>query len=159
MIGVALAFLGCWSILAGAPGTAIGRALHRLLVAAPAARLCALRRADVALAIVVIVSVIAMTTLDGTDPLRMAMAGLPDVAIWLTTMEVSVYLDLLVAVVVGLSGLRGRGGLRALKGTIVLRRAGGARARTARTRRPSRPAPANDDDGPAARPHLRRVYG
>ncbi|MEH3158010.1 MAG: hypothetical protein PGN08_03235 [Sphingomonas taxi] len=150
MAFVTVTFLACWLAMTIAPATPIAAALRRWLVAAPARRLARIGRGDVVIAIVLVAAIVAMTCLEDGDPLRMAVMGLPDTALWLTTVELSAVVDLAIAVGVALAGWRG-GGTRAFATTLGsrLRRRTAARAR--RIRRVRRPTAANDDDGPADR--------
>jgi hypothetical protein len=149
---ITLTFLACWLSIVAAPGTPIAAALRRWLVDAPACRLSATGRAEAVIATVLVAAILAMTLLDDGDPLRMAVMGVPDAALWITSFELTAIVDVIVAVGVAFAGWRG-GGMRIVSTAVVrhFRHRNASRARrvhrTARTR-----AAANDEDAAAAHP-------
>ena len=147
---ITLTFLACWLAILAAPATPIAAALRRWLVDAPARRLSAASRADAVIATVVFAAIVAMTCLDDGDPLRMAVMGVPDAALWLTSFELTTIVDVIVAVGVAIAGWRG-GGMRSLSTAIItgVQRHTAGRAR--RTQRTIRNRASANDDEPAGR--------
>jgi len=136
-------FLAAWAILLLAPETPISRAIHRALVVWPAEKLSRVRGGHVLL-FALLASVAAVVWwLLADDGLQMLRMGAPEIAAFVTSIEVSAYLDVLAAVIVSASTLR----LQALRGIVVrgwmrLR----PRARAPRSRRQRAERPANDDE-------------
>lgn len=126
----------CWLTILLAPGTATGRFLRVLLVAAPAARLSRITRGDVASAILLAAGILVIAFVGEGDKARMVMFAVPDVAIWVTTFELSAVVDLFVVLGVAIANLRGVG----MRVRATLRR-----PRDRSTRR-MRPASSNDDE-------------
>ncbi len=136
-------FLGVMMLLAS--DTALGRSLRYWLVARPAARLT-----EVTAGRMIVVAACAtigglVLWFGGQDGARMLGLGLPDFATAISALEVSAYLDVLVAVVATASLVRLRGG-----GAIVIsliRRLTGRENRTRSSRRrPVDRDAANDDE-------------
>lgn len=141
MTVIVLTWLACWLVMAIAPGVPASRALHRWLVEAPAARLLALSRGDVAVMIILAMAAAIMLTVGETDGVRLVTFALPDLTMWLTSLELSALFDVAVALVTAVSAVRGSG-LAGRIGTARLPRAG----RHGRSRRPRRLLASNDDD-------------
>lgn len=139
-----LTLLAAWLIIATAPNTSIGRALRGWLIVVPARWLNALRRGHVALAVMLVVTGIVMFWLGGGDGLSVAGFAVPDVAAWVATFEITVYLDLAIVAVTTWSTLPTRALRDRLRFTSTRRhcRPGGRRTRKRRTL----PASADNDD-------------
>lgn len=148
MTAVVVTFLACWLVLAMAPHTTIGRVLHRLLVERPASRLSRLSRGDAATGLLLLSAIGMIAFVGEGDAIRMLMFAAPDVALWITTFEVTAYIDVVMALVLAASNLR----IRASIGQVlagVLRN--GKPRNTDRDRRSrgagGRAASNDDDDG------------
>jgi hypothetical protein len=136
MLACLFTTIACWLVMIAAPETAIGKAMRRMLIDRPAARLTRFSRGDAAV----------MVTLVGEgDGVRLLTLAAPDVAIWITTFEVSAYLDIVMALAATVSSLRVRGVLARYLGVLGRRPAAKARKRATRSRK-ARPAAADNDD-------------
>jgi len=143
MAAIGLTFLACWLLMLAAPTIPLSRSLRVLLVEAPVRRLT---RADVAVGLVLIAAACVMMFADDGDKVRAAMMGAPDIAIWLTSFEVSAYLDVAIGLIGAASGLRIRGLSARLAAVLRRGRPVGANRRAIRVRKPDAPGGANDDD-------------
>lgn len=143
---LAFTALALWLILVIAPDTAIGRTLQRWLVAAPARRLSRVGRGHVVLAVLLVAAVGAVIWIMEQDGILLMSMAAPEVAAFLTTFEISAYLDVIAALAMAASAMRLRAvGLRLRH--IVTRQARMA-PRSARARKAPRPVrrdAANDD--------------
>lgn len=148
---ITLTFLACWLTISVAPATPIAMTLRRWMVDAPGRRLSAAGRAEAVIATVLVAAILAMTLLDDGDPLRMAVMGVPDAALWLTSFELTAVVDVVVALGVAIAGWRG-GGMRVVSTAIARRIKRRSISRARRERRTVRTrAAANDDDSEAPR--------
>lgn len=142
--------LALWSALTIARGTPIGRLLHRVMVEIPAAVISSTTRGHMLLAAGVFLFICIVVWFGEADGLRMLGMAVPDAAAWITTFEVTAYLDVIAALVAVSTATR----LRAIKLQVLTaimprfnRPAGKPRSRSIRQRR--RAKSANDDDGGA----------
>jgi hypothetical protein len=134
-------------IIAAFPDTPIGIALRHALIDRPAARLMRATRGDAAVMVLLMMTAAMVTLVGEGDGIGMLAMGAPDVAVWITTFEVSAYVDILIALGAAASGLRLRGAVARYAGIF----ARGGRARTtdrARRSRKMRPSEADNDDEP-----------
>jgi hypothetical protein len=143
MTAIVMTWLACWLAMAIAPDVPVSRALHRWMVLAPAARLLALSRGDVAMMLVLAIAAAIMLTVGKTDSVRLVTFALPDLAMWLTSLELSALFDLAVAVLTAVTAVRGTG----LIGGMIGRRRRPRAARRARQVRSRQSSASNDDDG------------
>jgi hypothetical protein len=145
---ILMTFLAAWAVLRFAPETPAGRMLHRILVAWPAERLSRIRSGHILLAVLLAGVVATAWWLFQGDGIGALGMGAPDIAPFMTSIEVSTYLDMLAALIVSASMLR----MQALRGVVrhVIVRLS-ARRRAPRRRPARRELPANDDEDGAAR--------
>ncbi|WP_159103461.1 hypothetical protein [Asaia prunellae] len=87
--------LTVWALMAVSGETPTGRFLHRLMVVMPAAALNRINRLRMLVAIAVTGLCAALVWYGQGDGIRVAASILPDTVIWLTTFEVSTYLDVM----------------------------------------------------------------
>ena len=106
MLDILVALLLTWGALMLAGDTPAGRALRRMLVDAPAARLSRVTRGHVTLAILVFGGTGLLIAVLGHEAARFLAMGLPEFAGWVTMFEVTAYLDAAVAVVTAVSMTR-----------------------------------------------------
>ncbi|WP_438381745.1 hypothetical protein ABHV46_12535 [Asaia sp. BMEF1] len=92
-------FLTVWAFMAVSRGTPTGCFLHRLMVAMPAAALNGINRLHIVIAVTAIGLCAVLVWYGRGDGIRIAASTLPDAAIWLTTFEVSTYLDVVMMLV------------------------------------------------------------
>lgn len=139
MLIVTLVFVACWLTLGFAPDIPIARALRRALVEMPAARLSRITRGDVAVAIVLAIAAGMIAFVGEGDGIRLLTMAAPDMALWITSFEISTVVDIVVAIALAASHMR--------VGTIIdrIRRRPRHRARRASGRLP-RPASNDDED-------------
>jgi hypothetical protein len=142
--------LASWSALTAARGTPIGLLLHRVMVEMPAAAINVTTRGHMLLAAVVFGLTCIVAWFGEADGLRMLGMAVPDAAAWVTTFEISAYLDVIAALVAASAATR----MRAIKFQVLAavmprfhRPAGKSRARSIRRR--YRAKAANDDEGGA----------
>jgi hypothetical protein len=150
-MAMAVLLLALWATLGLARDTPIARLLHRIMVEQPATALNRVNRGDILLAIVLIGLGSLIAWYGEADGVRMLSMAVPDAAVWLTTFEVSAYLDVLAALAATAALVRLRSArifLMALLAPLMRRPAiGDARPRCSRRRAVI--APANDDGGGA----------
>lgn len=145
MAAIVATWLACWLVMALAPRTPCGRWVCRLLVEAPAARLLAITRGDIAIALIVVFAVVIGTTVGETDAFRLLIFAAPDVALWITSLGLSALIEVAVAVAVAVSHVRVRGIASGTRAKLSLRL-----RRSARARRPGQINVSNDDEDVAA---------
>ena len=148
MLACLFTMAACWAVIAAFPETVIGKGIRHALVERPAARLSRFTRGDAAVIFLLMLATAMVTLIGEGDGIRLLTLAAPDVAIWITTFEVSAYVDILVTLGAAASGLRLREVAARYRAGVVARR-GAARAcrRATRVRR-VRPAKAdNDSDG------------
>jgi hypothetical protein len=154
-----LVFVFClaWVVVVLSPGSAAGKRLHKLLVEAPARRLPDISRRSLAIASLVMFALVAMTGLIRGDELALWGQGYPEAVMWLTSIDITTSLDLIVVAWLLSAQLRLRAigrSVKTLADQIVLRSLGKTPARGAfrEARRSKRKPvqPANDDAEPWA---------
>ena len=152
MLACLFTMIACWVAIAAFPKTPIGIALRHALIDRPAARLLRVTRGDAAVMVLLMLTAAMVTLVGEGDGIGMLAMGAPDVAVWITTFEVSAYVDILIALGAAASGLRLRGAVARYAG--IFARGGRARA-TGRARRSRRvrPSAADNDDEPGLLAH------
>jgi hypothetical protein len=141
-----IVFLMFRGALIVAGSTPVGRLLRRMMVEMPAAAVNSLRRVDVAIAIVIVLLVVLHFSAGDADPVRMAGLFAPELAIWLTSFEISAIVEIAASLASALA-LRRRVSIRSILVTLRLARRPRNRVSRARSvRRQNRAAPANDDE-------------
>ncbi|GBR21804.1 hypothetical protein [Asaia spathodeae] len=90
---VVAVFLTVWALMAASDETPTGRLLHRLMVVMPARMLNRITHLHVLIAVAVIGLGAVFAWYGRGDGIRVAASALPDAVVWLTTFEVSTYLD------------------------------------------------------------------
>jgi len=145
MLACLFTTIACWLVMIAAPETAIGKAMRRMLIDRPAARLTRFSRGDAAVMFLLLMAAAMVTLVGEGDGVRLLTLAAPDVAIWITTFEVSAYLDIVMALAATVSSLRVRGVLARYLGVLGRRPAAKARKRATRSRK-ARPAAADNDD-------------
>lgn len=148
---VTVALLALWAVLMIAGDTPIGRFLHRATVELPATALNRVTPGHVLLAIMLIGFCGLMACYGEADGVRMLSMAVPDIAIWLTTVEVGAHFDAVAALVATSSAMRLKGArdrIAAAITSLIRRRSGNPRPWCNRLRGDI--APANDDEDGAA---------
>lgn len=137
-------FLAAWMVLRLAPETPIGGTLHHALVAWPAERLSRIRPGHILLIVLLAGIVAAALWLFEGDGIPLLSMGAPEIAAFVSSIEVSTYLDIVAALIVSASALR----LQTLRGVVSggIARLRPHRPRTPHTRRERAARPANDDE-------------
>ncbi|MEG8033335.1 hypothetical protein QP179_18060 [Sphingomonas aurantiaca] len=134
-------------VIAAFPDTPIGIALRHALIDRPAARLMRVTRGDAAVMVLLMMTAAMVTLVGEGDGIGMLAMGAPDIAVWITTFEVSAYVDVIIALGAAASGLHLRGAIARYAG--IFARGGRARATDrARRSRKMRPSAADNDDEP-----------
>ncbi|MEG8025597.1 hypothetical protein QP162_16600 [Sphingomonas aurantiaca] len=134
-------------VIAAFPKTPIGIALRHALIDRPVARLMRVTRGDAAVMVLLMLTAAMVTLVGEGDGIGMLAMGAPDIAVWITTFEVSAYVDVIIALGAAASGLRLRGAIARYAG--IFARSGRARATDrARRSRKMRPSEADNDDEP-----------
>ncbi|MEG8048559.1 hypothetical protein QP178_01080 [Sphingomonas aurantiaca] len=134
-------------VIAAFPDTPIGIALRHALIDRPAARLMRVTRGDAAVMVLLMMTAAMVTLVGEGDGIGMLAMGAPDIAVWITTFEVSAYVDVIIALGAAASGLHLRGAIAGYAG--IFARGGRARATDrARRSRKMRPSAADNDDEP-----------
>ena len=146
MLACLFTAIACWLVMVAAPETAIGTAMQRVLVDRPAARLTRFSRGDAAVMFFLMMAAAMVALVGEGDGIRLLTFAAPDVAIWITTFEVSAYLDIVMALAATVSGFRVRGILARCLAVLDRRPAAKARKRAIRSRKPRPNAADNDDD-------------
>ena len=144
----AVVFLAAWAALMVAGGTPIGRLLNRVMVDMPAKALNRLERGHIALAIVVTMLVVLHLNAGDGDPIRMVSLFAPDIALWLTSIEISAIIEASIGLVAALAAVRRMSIAAVLTGfSIRLPRHPKNKVNRARNGpRRDRTLPANDDE-------------
>ena len=145
---VTITLLTLWLTMLIAPDTPVGRYLHRILVVAPAERLGRITRGQILLAIALFaVAGIAMWLTEG-DGLRLLSMAAPDISMWITTFEVTTYIDVAAAALIAASTVRFSAMGSRLRAVLPgkTRRQSRRASRARRVRRPVRPSADNDED-------------
>jgi len=145
---VAIVFLLCWATLIRDARTPITRFLYRLLVDMPAAALNRLEPGHIALAIVVTVLVVAHLNAGDSDPIRMVALFVPEVTVWLASLELGAIVEAVVALAAAAAALR-RVGIAATLTRIFVYLPRHFKNKVNRARkgpRLNRKVPSNDED-------------
>jgi hypothetical protein len=146
LAAIGLTFLAYWLLMLAAPTIPLSRSLRALLVEAPITRVARLSRGDVAVGLILATAACLVVFVGERDGLQVTMMGAPDIAIWLTSFEVSAYLDVAIGLISAASSLRIRGLPARLAAVLRRGRPVGANRRAIRVRKPDAPSGANDDD-------------
>lgn len=137
-----VALLGLWLTLLLAGDTPVGRLLHRLLVAAPAARLARIERgAVITWMLLGTLGLLCFWFLE-EDGLRLFAWAMPEIAGWISMFEISALVDTIVVAAMAASTLR----IGAVRHWIAARLPIGRRAARARRSRPVDRSASNDDE-------------
>lgn len=146
MLACLFTAMACWLVMVAAPQTPIGKAMRRIAIERPAARLSRFTRGDAAVMFLLMMAAGMVTLVGEGDGIRLLTLAAPDVAIWITTFEVSAYLDIVMALAATVSSLRIRGVMGRYLGVFGRHPAAKARQRAIRSRRVRPTAADNDDD-------------
>ena len=147
-IGLCAALL----IIAGCPDTAAGKALHRLLVEAPARQLSRLTRGRLGIALVLVAVSVAVLAFFKDEGAILLAQGLPESMALLASADTAALLDLAAVAVLMGAAARLRDVSAAIRsrlsgaGRILKRAAGAPRHRRAPRRRPAAPKQSDDSD-------------
>ncbi len=147
MLACLFTIIACWVVVVAFPKTPIGIAFRYALIDRPAARLMRVTRGDAAVMVLLMLTAAMVTLVGEGDGIGMLAMGAPDIAVWITTFEVSAYVDVIIALGAAASGLHLRGAIARYAGIF----ARGSRARAtdrARRSRKMRPSEADNDDEP-----------
>ena len=146
MLACLFTAIACWLLMATAPRTSIGKAMRRALIDKPAARLARFTRGDAAVMVLLMLTAAMVTLVGEGDGIRLLTLAAPDVAIWITTFEVSAYVDILMALAAAASSLRVRGFMTRWLGVFTCRPGAKAHKRAVRSRKTRSTNADNDDD-------------
>ncbi|KQO05520.1 hypothetical protein [Sphingomonas sp. Leaf242] len=146
MLACLFTAITCWLVMATAPQTPIGKALRRVLIDKPAARLARLTRGDAAVMFLLMLTAAMVTLVGEGDGIRLLTLAAPDVAIWITTFEVSAYVDILMALAAAASSLRVRTFMTGWISVCTRRPGAKAHKRAIRSRKMRSTDADNDDD-------------
>jgi hypothetical protein len=146
MLACLFTAIACWLLMATAPQTPIGEGLRRLLIDKPAAPLARFTRGDAAVMVLLMLTAAMVTLVGEGDGIRLLTLAAPDVAIWITTFEVSAYVDILMALAAAASSLRVRTFMTRWLGVFTRRPAAKAHKRAIRSRKKRSTNADNDDD-------------
>ncbi len=143
----AMVFLMCWATLMVASDTPIGRFLTRFMVDLPAAAANRLIRGNIVLAMIVFMLVILHLHVGDGDPVRMVSLMAPDVAVWLTSFEISALVEASAAFAAAWTAMR-RGNVSNIFSVLSHRLGQRSTRNNKRARRGQRPSgmPAANDD-------------
>lgn len=101
-----IAFLMLWMAIVAARDTPVGRILYRTMVEMPAAAANRVTRGNLAIAIVVLMLAVLHLSAGDADPIRMVSLFAPELAIWLTSLEISAIIEAVVGFAAIWSALR-----------------------------------------------------
>ncbi|BCA62434.1 hypothetical protein HMP09_1668 [Sphingomonas sp. HMP9] len=146
MLACLFTAIACWLIMLAAPQTPIGRAMRYMLVAEPATRLSRFTRGDAAVIVLLMIAAAMVTLVGEGDGIRVLTLAAPDIAVWITTFEVSAYLDIVLALAAAASSLRVRGAVARYLGVFARRPAAKGHPRATRSRKTRSMVADNDDD-------------
>ena len=146
MLACLFTAITCWLVMATAPQTPIGKALRQALIDRPAARLARCTRGDAAVMFLLMLTAAMVTLVGEGDGIRLLTLAAPDVAIWITTFEVSAYVDILMALAAAASSLRVRTFMTGWISVFTRRPAAKAHKRAIRSRKTRSTNADNDDD-------------
>lgn len=136
-----IALLTLWMALLTAQGTPAGKALHRLMVEAPARRLSRIGRGQILLAILALSIIVTLVWLLENDGRMLVTMGLPEFLGFATAIDLSALLDLTAVAVIAATTIRFRAVGAWVRQRIAPRRPRARRPRVQRLR-----PPANDDE-------------
>lgn len=139
----AIVLLLCWAALLVAGDIPVGRVLRRVMVDIPATAANRLKPAHVALAIVVTVLVVLHVNAGYGDPIRMVALFAPDVALWLSGIELGALIEASIGVFAAVAAL---GSAAKSASSAMPRHPKNMVTRARRGPRRSRILPANDDE-------------
>lgn len=139
-----LGMLGLWALLISARRTPIGATLHRWLVEKPAARLSAIHRQTILVALALISAAFVCWWVIGHEGILVYSMMLPELTALLAMIDLGVMLDVALVVVAGAAS----GSWRAIRALLPQRTAGRS-PRARRTRASRKPAANDDGEGPA----------
>ncbi|MDD1451254.1 hypothetical protein NHF48_010140 [Sphingomonas sp. H160509] len=117
-----------------------------MLIDKPAARLARFTRGDAAVMVLLMLTAAMVTLVGEGDGIRLLTLTAPDVAIWITTFEVSAYVDILMALAAAASSLCVRTFMTRWLGDFTRRPAAKAHKRAIRSRKKRSTNADNDDD-------------
>lgn len=147
---IVVLLLALWSALTTARGTPIGRLLHRVMVEIPAAAINSTTRGHMLLAAGAFGFICIVAWFGEADGLRMLGMAVPDAAAWVTTFEITAYLDVIAALVAASAATRLKAiKLQVLAAIMPLFYRLGGKSRSRSTRQRCRAKAANDDEGGA----------
>ena len=146
MLACLFTAITCWLVMATAPQTPIGKALRRVLIDKPAARLARFTRGDAAVMVLLMLTAAMVTLVGEGDGIRLLTLTAPDVAIWITTFELSAYVDILMALAAAASSLRVRTFMTRWISVFTRRPTAKAHKRAIRSRKTRSTNADNDDD-------------
>lgn len=136
--------LGLWALLIAGRGTPIGRMLERGLVEMPARRIDRITRGHLLLGLMLTGVIGLVFLILDVEGIRLMSMGAPEIATFLTTFEVSTWLDVAMTAVLTASTLRLRATAAHMRERIAAARPRTPRPRGRRTR--AIPPPSNDDE-------------
>ncbi len=146
MLACLFTAVACWLVMATAPQTPIGRDMRLVLIDKPAVRLLRFTRGDAAVMVLLMLTAAMVTLVGEGDGIRLLTLAAPDVAIWITTFEISAYVDILMALAAAASSLRVRGFMTRWLGVFTCRPGAKAHQRAIRSRKKRSTVADNDDD-------------
>ncbi|RMB34238.1 hypothetical protein C8J47_1959 [Sphingomonas sp. PP-F2F-G114-C0414] len=146
MLACLFTAVACWLAMATAPQTPIGNAMRRVLIDKPAARLARFTRGDAAVMVLLMLTAAMVTLVGEGDGIRLLTLAAPDVAIWITTFEISAYVDILMALAAAASSLRVRSLMTRWLSVFTRRPGAKAHKRAIRSRKMQSTDADNDDD-------------
>ncbi len=146
MLACLFTAITCWLVMATVPQTPIGKALRRVLIDKPAARLARFTRGDAAVMVLLMLTAAMVTLVGEGDGIRLLTLAAPDVAIWITTFEVSAYVDILMALAAAASSLRVRTFMTGWISVFTRRSTAKTHKRAIRSRKKRSTVADNDDD-------------
>ncbi|MBB5709977.1 hypothetical protein [Sphingomonas xinjiangensis] len=124
-----------------------GRIMRQAMVELPARAANRITRVHVAMAIVVAIGIAISGVAGENDPARMLVVLAPDLALWLTSLEIGALLEVAAAAGAALGSIGRLDLVRRGAGFFLRVRNRGGRASRARRSKPrARVSPANDDD-------------
>jgi len=147
MIAIAT-FLTLCALLRLAGDTPCGRFLHRVMVELPAASVDRIKCGQILMTVVLALLVGLIGWYGHADGVRLVTMAAPDVAAWLTSFEVSAYLDVLAALAAGSALARSRAARSYLASRLkrLIRRPTKRHARPRCSRAHTIATAANDDE-------------
>ena len=149
---IALIFCAAMAVMLWAPETPIAGALHRWLVAMPAARLSRISRGQWVIAGAALIGVALVVTIFEQDGMMLLSIGSPELLPVLASLELSAYVDVLTGLAMvamaaqfGAMTMTMKAAARGVAGRIERLLGLGTRSRTPHRHRPSATQEAGDD--------------